>query len=359
MLDTRPLLRDVLPEALAPLLVQLGEPAWRGRQLSAWLHRSRALQWEAMTDLPRALRLRLADAYDLQGLKALERRISTDGTRKHLFELRDGATIESVIIPMEGHFTFCLSSQVGCAMACRFCATARGGLARGLSMGEILEQVVHLERDLAADPPTTRGQRAGNLVFMGMGEPLDNWEGLAGSIATLTAAAGGGISHRRITISTSGPREGLRRLMRLPQSVGLTLSVNAASPELRRRLMPIPGRTPLPVLLRFGERWARRIHRKTTLGYVLIAGVNDDLAEARLLARLAAGRPFKVNLIPLNRFDDDGLAPPGVDRVLAFQQVLLQSGVQTFIRASGGQDIDAACGQLRRRRLGSRSGRLA
>ncbi len=351
MTTTLPLLRDVPSGEIPSLLVRLGEPPWRARQLSLWLNRARALHWDAMTDLPAELRRRLAELYAIRGLSPLDRLVSEDGTRKFLFALPDGGSVESVIIPMENHLTFCLSSQVGCAMACRFCATARGGLVRNLTAGEILEQIIHLERDLTADPPSGYGDRGYNLVFMGMGEPLDNFEHVAAAIATLTATDGWGVSDRRITISTSGHREGMARLLRLAQPVGLTLSVNAATPALRRRLMPVSARTPLPVLLDLAERWARRIHRKVTLGYVLIDGVNDDLSEARALGHLAARRPFKINLIPLNALDDDALRPPGADRILAFQRVLLMAGVQAFIRVSGGQDIAAACGQLRRRRL--------
>ncbi len=350
MTGPKPLIRDVPTDELAPLLQRFGEPAYRARQLSLWLHRAHALDWDALSDLPRELRARLADLYDLQGLFPSERLAAEDGTRKFLFRLRDGAAVESVIIPMENHLTFCLSSQVGCAMACRFCATARGGLARNLTAAEIQEQVVHLARDLAARPPAGFGARGFNLVFMGMGEPLDNWGQVAAALKVFTAEDGWGLSPRRVTISTSGHREGLLQLLRLPQAVGLTLSVNAASPGLRRRLMPVSARTPLPQLLELAEKYARRIQRKVTLGYVLIGGVNDDLAEARALAALAARRPFKINLIPLNRLDDDRLSPPGADQVLAFQRVLSDAGLQAYIRVSGGQEIAAACGQLRQRR---------
>lgn len=349
MAGFKPLLRDVPANELDPLLQRLGQPAYRARQLALWLHRAHALDWETLSDLPRDLRVRLADLYDLQGLFPVERLAAEDGTRKFLFRLRDGATVESVIIPMENHLTFCLSSQVGCAMACRFCATARGGLARNLTAAEIQEQVVHLARDLAARPPPGFGTRGFNLVFMGMGEPFDNWEQVSAALNVFTAPDGWGLSPRRVTISTSGHREGLQQLLRLPQAVGLTLSVNAASTDLRRRLMPVSARTPLPQLLELAEKYARRIQRKITLGYVLIGGVNDNLSEARALAALVARRPFKINLIPLNRLDDARLSPPGADQVLAFQRVLLEAGLQAFIRVSGGQEIAAACGQLRQR----------
>ncbi|MHB8079113.1 MAG: 23S rRNA (adenine(2503)-C(2))-methyltransferase RlmN [Candidatus Krumholzibacteriia bacterium] len=350
MTGPRPLIRDVPAGELAPLLRRLGQPAYRAQQVAHWLHRAQALDWESLSDLPRDLRARLAELYDLQGLFPGDRLEAADGTRKFLFRLRDGASVESVIIPMESHLTFCLSSQVGCAMACRFCATARGGLARNLTAAEIQEQAVHLARDLAARPPAGFGARGFNLVFMGMGEPLDNWAQVVAALDIFTSPDGWGLSPRRVTISTSGHREGLLQLLRLPQAVGLTLSVNAASPALRQRLMPVSARTPLPQLLELAEKYARRIQRKVTLGYVLIGGVNDNPTEARALAALAARRPFKVNLIPLNRLDDERLSPPGTERVLAFQRVLLDAGLQAYIRTSGGQEIAAACGQLRQRR---------
>jgi 23S rRNA (adenine2503-C2)-methyltransferase len=344
-------LRDVpLPE-LGPLLESFGEPAYRGRQLAAWLHRAGALSWDAMTNLPIDLRARLAEQFDLQALELRERLESDDGTRKFLFGLRDGAAVESVIIPMENHLTFCLSSQVGCAMACRFCATARGGLVRNLQAAEILEQVIRLADDLSARPLPGFGGRGFNIVLMGMGEPLANWLQVAAALTTLTARDGGAVSPRRVTISTSGYEEGLRQLLRSPLTVGLTISVNAVTPAMRRKLMPVPGRTPLAQVLALGERYALRLGRKITLAYVLIAGANDNAEEARQLAALVARRPFKVNLIPLNRLDEETLRAPDADRVLEFQRVLIAGGVQAYIRVSGGQDIAAACGQLRRRRI--------
>lgn len=351
----KPLLRDVPLSGLGPLLLSLGEPAYRGRQLAAWLHRTGALSWDVMTDLPIALRTRLAEQFDLCALELRERLESVDGTRKFLFGLRDGAAVESVIIPMENHLTFCLSAQVGCAMACRFCATARGGLVRDLHAAEILEQVIRLADDLSARPLPGFGDRGFNIVLMGMGEPLANWAQVAAALSTLTARDGGAISPRRVTISTSGYEEGLRNLLRSPLKVGLTISVNAVTPALRRKLMPVPGRTPLAQVLALGERYARRLRRKITLAYVLIAGVNDCAEEAHELAALVARRPFKINLIPLNRLDDETMRAPDADRVLEFQRVLSAGGVQAYIRVSGGQDIAAACGQLSRRRIPAES----
>lgn len=348
-MESRPLLRDLPLGALAALAADLGEPRYRAAQLCGWLFERGALAWDELTNLPRPMRDALAAGHDLAGLEPVERQCSQDGTRKFLFRLRDGESIESVIIPMESHATFCLSSQVGCAMACSFCATARGGLMRQLTPGEILEQVLRLQRDLAAEPLPGEPTRAFNVVFMGMGEPLDNTDGVFRAVRTMTDPDGLAMSARRITISTSGHAEGLRALAGLETPVGLTLSVNSCEPETRRRLMPVPGRTPLAESLDLAAAHARRIHRDVTVAYVLIDGVNDGDGEAFALADLVRGRPFKINLIPMNRIDDR-FGPPAADRVLGFQAALAARGVRSTIRVSGGEDIDAACGQLRRKR---------
>jgi len=346
----KPLLRSLVPVAFADPELLAGEPAYRGDQLRDWVHAKGALAWERMSNLPAAWRQRLAAAWDLTALASVARQVSTDGTRKFLFRLRDGDTVESVIIPMENHATFCLSTQVGCAMACRFCATARGGLVRNLEAGEIIEQVHRLAADLAADPLPEQGGRAFNVVFMGMGEPLDNWDAVAASVEIMTHPLGLAMSRRRVQISTSGPREGLEKLIAAAPGVGLTLSLGAADDAARRRLMPVPGRTTVAEAVALAERYARDTGRRATVAWVLIAGSTDDTEQARRLASQLAGRPFKVNLIPLNELRDDGLAPPAEARILAFQKVLTDAGIDAFIRLSGGRDIDAACGQLRRRR---------
>lgn len=346
----KPLLRSLVPARLAEAVAACGEQAYRARQLAGWLHAHDALAWEELSNLPRPLREALAERYDLSGLEPVERQVGADGTRKFLFRLRDGQTVESVIIPMESHATFCLSTQVGCAMACRFCATARGGLVRNLEAGEILEQVTHLRRDLAAHPVPGHGDRQFNAVFMGMGEPLDNWDALPAALETMLSPDGLGMSRRRVQVSTSGPGEGLRRLLQLAPGTGLTLSLGGTTDEERRRLMPVPGRTGLAEVLELGRQYARQAGRRTTIAWVLIAGRTDGLDQARRLAKLAAGGLFKVNLIPLNALDDDEQSPPAPEVVLAFQAVLTEAGVDTTIRLSGGRDIAAACGQLRRRR---------
>ena len=344
-----PLLRDLSPEIIEALPSTLGQPGYRGAQLSGWLFRSGALAWDEMLNLPLDFRNEMAGSHDIAGLEMLERQVSRDGTRKFLFALRDGQTIESVVIPMESYATFCISSQVGCAMACSFCATARGGLVRQLSCGEILEQVIRLDADVRSDPVSGIGGRGFNVVFMGMGEPLDNIEGVFGAVRTMNHERGLGLSARRITISTSGHAEGLRQLASLSVPIGLTLSVNSCEPETRKKLMPIPARTSLTEVLDLGVDHAHRIGRPVTIAYVLIDGVNDGLEEASALAELVKGRPFKINLIPMNRIDDR-FGPPADGQILAFQTRLADLGVRSTLRISGGEDIDAACGQLRRQR---------
>jgi len=349
----KPLLRDTVPGHWPEALAARGLPRFRGRQLVHWLFARSAMSWDAMHNLPRAVRAELAESHDLAGLERVDRLIAADGTRKFLFRLRDGHTVESVIIPMENHATFCISSQVGCAMACRFCATARGGLVRGLSPGEIVEQVQRLARDLQEDPFPQHGDRGYNVVFMGMGEPLDNFPAVRTALQIFTAADGLGLSTRRLQISTSAPPHGLAHLAELDIPVGLTISLGGATDTARRQVMPVSGKATVADAMAAAAAYGRRCGRRVTVAWVLIAGKTDDLAQAAELARVAAGGPFKVNLIPLNELDDDDLEATGSERVLAFQRVLTDAGVPAFIRVSGGRDIGAACGQLRRRRLAS------
>lgn len=346
-----PLLRDIPCTEWPERLAGAGHPAYRGRQLAHWLYAQAVWDWAAMTNLPAALRDELAAGHDPSGLTPVERLEGADGTRKFLFALRDGPSVESVIIPMENHATFCVSSQVGCAMACRFCATARGGLVRSLTPGEIVEQVQRLAQDLAEHPYGQHGERGFNVVFMGMGEPLDNFDAVAAAIDTFVADCGLQMSPRRIQISTSAPPHGLAHLARVAHPVGLTISLGGADDAARKRVMPVSGRAGVDEALAAAEAYAHRTGRRVTVAWVLIAGETDDLEQARTLARRLAGRPFKVNLIPLNRLDRDPLRASASERVLAFQDVLRAADVPAYIRVSGGQDIAAACGQLRRRRI--------
>ncbi len=342
---------------LAAEMETCGFPAYRGQQLAHWLYVSGIMAWDGMTNLPAEMRTDMANRFDLQGLTLCERLCGKDRTRKYLFRLRDGATIESVLIPMETHTTFCISTQVGCAMACRFCATARGGLERNLEAGEIIEQVLHLRADLAAEPVPGHGQRQFNVVLMGMGEPLDNWSEVTTTLGNLMATAGLAMSPRRIQISTSAPQGSLELLHDYPHPVGLTISLGGTTDAERKQVMPVPSRATLAETLAGAERYARRSKRRVTLAYVLIQGKTDDVEMAHRLASLVKNRPFKINLIPLNEFADSKLTAAASESVLRFQSILTGGGISTFIRVSGGRDIAAACGQLRHRhkKSGSRS----
>ncbi len=346
----KPLLRSLVPDQFADLVTQAGVPAYRGQQLLDWTFKHDAMDWQDMRNVPQALRAQISTQYDLVGLQLQEKQVATDSTRKFLFRLRDGHTIESVIIPMAEHATFCLSTQVGCAMACSFCATARGGLVRHLATGEIIEQVLRLRSDLQNDPVPGLGDRQFNVVFMGMGEPLDNWEELQRSLQIMMSPEGLAMSRRRIQVSTSGPAVGLRLLIAAAPGVGLTLSIGGSTDEERRKVMPVPGRTGLKEVLKLAADYGHNAGRRVTIAWVLIAGQTDTEPQATRLAGLLRGHNFKVNLIPLNQLDDSPLAPAAAPSIQAFQKILTAAGIPTFIRASGGRDIDAACGQLRRRR---------
>jgi len=351
--EIKPLIRSLVPEAVTAHLAAAGLPGFRARQLNPWLFSHGVMDWDAMSNLPADLRQNLAARFDLSGLTLDLRQVSTDHTRKYLFRLRDGQTVESVLIPMRDHATFCISSQVGCGMACRFCATARGGLVRNLEAGEIIEQILHLQRDAQAEPVPGLGGRGFNVVFMGMGEPLDNWDAVRDSLRIMQATDGLAMSRRRIQVSTSGPAAGLHRLIEDAPGVGLTLSLGGSNDVERKQVMPVPGRTSTTEAVDLAATYARAAGITATLAWVMIAGKTDAADMARRLGALARRGPFKVNLIPLNLLDDDALDRTHTAGILAFQKILTDMGIKAFIRASGGQDIDAACGQLRRRRQAS------
>ena len=346
----KPLLRSLVPEEIASMALLQGMPSFRTKQLVKWVYEQGVFKWEDMGNLPQALRNSLAEHFDLTGLEVETRLVSNDGTRKFLFQLRDGQTVESVIIPMGDHPTFCISSQVGCAMACSFCATARGGLVRHLEPAEIVEQILMLKQDLLDEPYEHFGDRQPNVVFMGMGEPLDNWDNVQKSLSIMMHGQGLNMSKRRIQISTSGPAEGLQKLISSNPGIGLTLSLGGTTDESRKKTMPVPGRTGVFEAVDLTATYARNSGRKATLAWVLIDGQTDSEEQAKQLAVLANRGAFKINLIPMNRLDDGKLEPSALEKILAFQKIITDKGVPAFIRASGGQDIAAACGQLRRRR---------
>ena len=316
----------------------MGEPAYRARQLRRALFVRRVATLDEVTDFPLALRERLAAEHGMPQLVASEVHAAEDGTTKYLFELHDGARIESVALPRAtGRTTYCLSSQVGCRMGCVFCATGRMGIVRQLSQGEIVGQVLELMR---RHPSNTNP----NLVFMGMGEPFDNLEALLPALRTLTEEVG--LSARRITVSTSGLVDGIEALDSLDRPIGLAISLTTGDAEERRRLMPVAGQIPIEVLLATAARYGRRHRRKVTLECAIIAGHNDDERTARSLLERARGGPFKVNLIPLNPIDDYAGGRPRLDAVHRMAELIWENGVVCTVRDSQGREVEAACGQL-------------
>ncbi len=341
--EVRPDLLDLEPEELERWVTQRGEPAYRARQILNWLYQHGADRFAAMTNLPRAWRERLEAEARIGAPAVVRRQISADGTRKLLLQLDDGALVEAVLIPDGDRFTACISSQAGCAMGCAFCATALGGLQRNLRTGEIVGQLLRLNADLAES-----GQRVTHIVFMGMGEPLANYERVVRAVRLIHHPLALGMSQRRITVSTVGLVPGIRRLAEERLQITLAISLHAPNDELRNRLVPINRRYPLAELLAAAREYVEKTHRRVTFEYVLLKGINDSPAEARQLAGLAQSLLCHVNLIPFNPVPESGFERPGEGEIRRFQEILQGYGVPVTVRRQRGADIDAACGQLRR-----------
>ena len=342
-------LLDLTYDQLKELLVSCGEPAYRADQIWRWLYRSLASDFQEMTNLPKGLRERLAEATLLRTMKPLKERGSADGlTRKVLFALRDDQTIESVLMHYERRHTTCISTQVGCALGCVFCATGQSGFVRNLTPGEIVEQVLYFAHLLKAE-----GERLTNVVLMGMGEPLANYEATWQAIETLTHDDGFNLGARRITISTVGLVPGIRRLAREGTQIGLAVSLHASTDELRDKLIPINRRYPLAQLMAACRHYFERTGRRISFEYALINGINDSPEQARQLAHLLAGLFCHVNLIPLNPVPESPYQPSPRGRILAFQAELNRLKVPNTLRVERGVDIRAGCGQLRCQRMPS------
>jgi len=324
---------------LAAFLQELGEPAFRARQLEHWIVRRLAMSFEEMTDLPKALRQRLSEQASLADPRLVEKQVAPDGTTKYVLAMEDGAVVEAVAMPMEGHTTLCLSSQTGCAVGCRFCVTGALGSGRNLRAYEIFGQFRVLMQDQGL---VGRGV---NVVFMGMGEPLLNLQEVVGSLELLSKT----VSLRRITVSTAGVVPRLYELGKLPRRPNLAVSLNATTDQQRAFLMPAVAKWSLAELLAALRAYPLERGRRITVEYVLIAGFNDTPEDARRLVRLLKGLKVKVNLIPLNPDPTylPGLQPPSEPTINAFAAVLAGSHLNVTVRWSKGREVLAACGQLR------------
>jgi 23S rRNA (adenine2503-C2)-methyltransferase len=314
-------------------------PRYRIEQILTWIYHRRARDVAAMTDLPRTLRGELAAAFTLPRLDPERVSRSADGTRKLLFRLADGLAIESVLIPEPRRLTLCISSQAGCAMGCTFCATARLGLQRHLVPHEIIGQVMAAERLLDI------GESITNVVFMGMGEPLHNYDNVVAALEILSSPWGLAISARRITVSTVGLLPQMERLVR-ETNVNLAVSLTATTESQRARLMPVDRKYTLVRLMALCRALPIAQRRRITFEYVMLAGVNDTPADAVRLIKLLHGIPAKVNLIPFNPFPGAEFECSPDDVIEALRRRLLSAGVLATVRRSRGRDIDAACGQL-------------
>lgn len=337
-------------------------PAYRVAQLLDWLYARRATSWDAMSNLPKNLRETLRGEFTLQTLELVRMQGSDDTTRKFLWKLADGSLIESVLIPANpalyggasDRHTLCISTQVGCAYGCRFCASGLAGWRRNLEVHEIIEQVLAVERLVASsgnppapDAPPASSRAVDNLVVMGMGEPLANYDNLLTALKILNAPWGGGIGARKITISTSGLAPQIRKLALQPLQFELAISLHGATDDVRNRLMPVNRKYPLSELTAACEAYQKLKGRMLTLEYILIAGVNDSLDQARPLATLARQLFAKVNLIPYNRVENLPWQRPSDEVCDGFLAALIKHKVAATLRREKGHDIDAACGQLR------------
>ena len=327
-----------LPE-LSSLLADMGEKRFRAGQVYAWLHRKDAFALEEMTDLPKALREKLPPPAICRIRDRQESKL--DATRKYLFEMADGSLVESVYMVYHHGHSVCISSQVGCAMGCKFCASTIGGRTRNLSAGEMLSQIYAIERDA--------GERISNVVVMGTGEPLDNYDNLVRFLRMLTDADGHNISERNVTVSTCGLADKIRDLAAEHLSINLALSLHAPNDALRRTIMPIANRYPLSEVLAALRDYYQATGRRLTFEYSLIAGVNDSDVCAEELVKIAKKFQCLVNLIPVNPVRERKFAQPDKNRVQAFQKKLEKYGIHVTIRREMGRDIDGACGQLRKR----------
>ena len=334
-------IKELTLQELEDKLEIFGVKKYHAKQIFSWIYKKLALDFAQMSDLPKGLRDKLKDHFFISGLEIARKIKSSDGTKKLLLKLADANFIEAVIIPVNQRLTACVSTQVGCKFACRFCASGMNGFKRNLSCAEILDELLLLEKEVFPE-------RLTNLVFMGTGEPLDNYEEVLKSAKIINSSVGFNMGARRISISTSGIIPGILKLAGEGLQIELSVSLHAADDKLRSELMPVNKKYPLKELIASCKEYSDKTNRQVTFEYILIKGMNSDLKNAQLLVRLLSGYKLsKVNLIPSNPVSGLGLEPPDKKSTLLFKDYLFKQGVNVTLRRERGQDIDAACGQLR------------
>lgn len=335
-------LLDLSPAALSDWLSQQGQPVFRGRQIRQWLFRRGAADFAAMSDLPQGLRAALAEQTTLWSTRISRHHVAADGTEKLLLALDGGGQIECVLLKDGPRRTICISSQVGCAMGCVFCASGLDGVERNLTTGEIVEQMLRLRALLPAE------ERLSHIVVMGMGEPLANLGALLPALDVARDKQGLGISPRRITISTVGLPRQIERLAEMQAKYNLAVSLHAPDDGLRNQLVKVNQQTGLTAILAAADRYFEASGRRLTFEYALLAGINDQPQHARRLAKLLKGRPMLLNVIPYNPVAGLPYATPRPEAIRRFREVLEAAGLTVKFRQRKGDEIDAACGQLRR-----------
>ena len=334
---------EILPDQLTIWLQEHGIASYRTGQIMRWIYQRQADSFDIMTDISKEDQLTLSDYFIITRLERVRIEKSEDGTRKYLFRLTDGSHIESVLIPEKGYYTLCISSQVGCAQGCGFCLTAKGGFIRNLSMAEITGQVRDIQNDIQGTIPLT------NIVLMGMGEPLANYENVMNSINVITDVERGlGFTGRRVTLSTAGILPKLNKLSD-GTSINLAISLNAVDNKTRDRLMPINKIYPIEKLIETCGRIKMKPRQRITFEYILIKGVNDSENDALKLVKLLSNVKSKINLIPFNSHEGCEFAAPEERVISRFQKILVDKNFTVMVRRSKGRDISAACGQLRAR----------
>lgn len=337
-------LRSCNEEELKQIAVELGEKPFRGKQLFEWIHGKQVVSIDEMTNLSQKFREKLKENYRVSGVKEVTRQISKKGdTAKYLFALPDGNTVESVWMKYHHGNSVCISSQVGCRMGCTFCASTLTGLTRSLTAGEMLSQIYEIQR--------ATGERVSNVIVMGMGEPLDNYENLVKFIRLLSDEKGLCISQRSITVSTCGLVDGIRRLMGEKLQITLAISLHAPNDEIRRQTMPIAKRYSIDEIFAVCREYFAATGRRITFEYSMIRGVNDRTEHALELAGRCRGLNCHINLIPLNEVKERNCLRSEEADIARFKKTLEQKGINVTVRREMGADIDAACGQLRKKFL--------
>ncbi len=335
-------LKDFNIKELENELAGLKQPRFHAKQIFSWIYKKGQTDFAKMSDLPELLRDILKKNFTVNTIVLLKKIRSIDGTEKLFFELSDGNHVESVIIPAEDRVTGCVSTQAGCKFNCRFCASGVLGFKRNLTCGEILEEVLFLKENCG-------GERLTHLVFMGTGEPLDNYDNLLKAIRSINSREGFNIGARRITISTCGVIPGIERLSGEGLQVELSVSLHAPDDRTRSLIMPVNKIYPLKALLDCCRRYIEKTNRQVTFEYILIKGINSDLQKAESLIKILTGLNCKVNLIPCNPIEELNVEPPNKLEILMFKDRLMKSGINVTLRKPRGKDIEAACGQLRMR----------